>query len=105
MKYIDSEKLIAEIEGLLKLAQNKEENEGDFFFSGEIQGYKNIITIIDSLQREQPEVDFEKETKRWWKEHLHLNPENKLWMDAHQSVVFARHFFELGRNERKEDTK
>lgn len=52
MKYIDAEKLIAEIEGLLKSAQNKEEKEGDYFFSGEIQGYKNIITIIDSLQQD-----------------------------------------------------
>ena len=49
---------------------------------------------INSL--EVKEVDLEKETKKWWKEHLHLNPENKLWMDAHQSIVFAKHFFELG---------
>lgn len=40
--------------------------------------------------------DLEKETKKWWKERLHLNPENQLWMDAHQSIVFAKHFFELG---------
>ena len=56
----------------------------------------------DYLMHERPEVDLEEETKRWWKEHLHINPENKLWMDAHQSVVFARHFYELGFNVRKE---
>lgn len=54
-------------------------------------------------EQEQQEVDLEKEAKRWWKEHLHLNPENQLWMDAHQSVVFARHFYELGLNARKEE--
>lgn len=70
---------------------------------------KDVISWLKSLRsrpkssdnwkpsEEQPEVDLEKEAKRWWKEHLHLNPENKLWMDAHQSVVFARHFYELAR--------
>ena len=46
---------------------------------------------------EEEPVDLEKETKKWWKKHLALSPEKQLWMDAHQSVVFARHFYELGR--------
>lgn len=108
-KYIDSEKLIAEI------TQREYEvfptNDGkvracstpDQIQSGWLNALKWVRETITSLQQEQPEVDLEKEAKRWWKEHLHLNPENKLWMDAHQSVVFARHFYELGLNARKEE--
>ena len=59
--------------------------------------YDTLCDLEDSIDAlEVKEVDLEKETKKWWKERLHLNPENKLWMDAHQSVVFAKHFFELG---------
>ena len=56
--------------------------------------YKELLEYLNTL--EVKEVDLEKETKKWWKERLHLNPENQLWMDAHQSIVFAKHFFELG---------
>lgn len=52
--------------------------------------------------QEEP-VDLEEETKKWWKKHLALEPEKQLWMDAHQSVVFARHFYELGLKARKEE--
>jgi hypothetical protein len=103
--YIDAEKLIAEIER--RIARLDKElipaAEEDFVSSwastakNKRVALQSILSFIASLQQEQPEVvDLEKEAKRWWKEHLHLNPENKLWMDAHQSVVFARHFYELG---------
>ena len=91
-KYIDAEKLKERI-GQLDMESCISEEWAGFYYA--IDG---VLEIIDSLQQEQPEVDLEKETKRWWKEHLHLNPENQLWMDAHQSVVFARHFYELGKN-------
>ena len=97
MKYIDAEKLKAEI---MKLRSESTISESDDYYE---YAKSEIIDIIDSLPQEQPEVDLEEETKRWWKEHLHLNPENQLWMDAHQSVVFARHFYELGLKARKEE--
>ena len=97
-KYIDADRLKAEIDrrmtGNLKADS---EIHSTAYFAGAAKEDYDILSIIDSLQQEQPEVDLEKETKRWWKEHLHLNPENQLWMDAHQSVVFARHFYELGK--------
>jgi len=93
MKYIDAEKLISEIDSILSSC-TKQTHTGVFNTCTHFKG------LIASLQQE---VDLEKEAKRWWKEHLHLNPENKLWMDAHQSVVFARHFYELGLNARKEE--
>lgn len=94
--YIPADKLIAEIRKLL--IPTVHDRDYDEWEHGRDSGFIQVISIIEFLQREQPEVDLEKETKRWWKEHLRLNPENKLWMDAHQSVVFARHFYELGKN-------
>lgn len=61
--------------------------------------YKNPDWLFK--KQEQSEVNLEKETKKWWKKHLGLEPEKQLWMDAHQSVVFARHFYELGLKARK----
>ena len=51
-----------------------------------IEGIDSLLRQVrKKFQQEQPEVDLEQETKRWWKEHLHLNP--------------------LGLNARKEDDK
>ena len=101
MKLIDKSALVAKIENRIKELQNlQEENEAKLDSIQKtavllcIDECKVILSLLDTL--EVKEVDLEKETKKWWKEHLHLNPENELWMDAHQSIVFAKHFFELG---------
>ena len=99
-RYLDIEKLIAEIERF-KATEYGGNTLGDDVANGALDYV--LEEIIPSLLQEQPEVDLEKETKRWWKEHLHLNPENQLWMDAHQSVSLARYFYELGLNARKEE--
>lgn len=102
-KYIDAEKLRALLDEKWKELADKNVKVGGGKWDVEISTYLSILRLIDSLQQEPSEVDLEKETKLWWKEHLHLNPENQLWMDAHQSVVLARHFYELGLNARKEE--
>lgn len=51
MKYIDSEKLIAEIERLRKTCASP------------ISVCNDILSLIDELQQEQPEVDLKKERK------------------------------------------
>lgn len=86
-QYIDKDAVVAEIESLRCTSFTN-------FDEGVNATVQTLLEVLDTLEVE--EVDLEKETKKWWKEHLHLNPENKLWMDAHQSVVFAKHFFELG---------
>lgn len=91
MKYIDAEKLTKAIEdkGL------------DCSFALKMERL-DTLALIDELQQEQPEVDFEKELK---------NERAKLLdafgpMNGEQSLAiknFARHFVEVGLNARKEE--
>lgn len=60
---------------------------------GAIIAYDTILSFIDSLQQEQPEVDLEKEIIRFQRED----------MDRDTTVGdVARHFYQLGFNARKE---
>ena len=69
-------------------------DEYDGFLGKELKMVDDEIERLEKLKVK--ELDLEKETKKWWKEYLHLDPKNQLWMDAHQSIVFAKYFFELG---------
>lgn len=96
-KYIDAEKLIAEIKRLDK--ENKEllksgGSIGREFLFGIGAGYAAVIKIIDSLQQDQPEVDLEKEIKNYLA--------TKCAGDDEPSISeIARHFYELGLAARK----
>ena len=58
---------------------------------------EELSNIINSLQQEQPEVDLEKEVKRWKNKHGVVGMDD-LWFK------FARYFYELGQcNARKEE--
>lgn len=99
MKYIDADKLIAEIERRLKslhewktgwerrlpLSRNKTYYKN----FGKESAYDAILNTITSLQQEQPEVDLEEEVKRWKNKYGVVGMDD-LWLD------FARHFYELG---------
>lgn len=94
-QYIDKDAVVAEIERRKhKLLDNIICESDKEWVVRTAHQLNRIILFLNTL--EVKEVDFEKETKKWWKEHLHLDPKNQLWMDAHQSIVFAKHFFELG---------
>lgn len=85
-KYIDAEKLKAEIEGIRWFPQ---------ISSGYNDGREDmkimVLDIIDSLLQEQPEVDLEKEIERW----MDLNADSN---GFYNMVNYARHFYELGKN-------
>ena len=98
MKYIDSEKLIAEIKHRIKL--NKEMLKIDSRPSdwGRIQEGSYILRFIERIQQEQPGVDLEKEIKNYLA--------TKCADDDEPSVSeIARHFYKLGLNAKKEGAK
>ncbi len=102
MKYINTDRLIAEIERrkkeIFEIGDDTFENR---WVCGSLDGIKAFAI---SLQQEQPEVDFEKELK---------NERTKLLdafgpMNGEQCLAirnFARHFYELVKTARKEESK
>ena len=96
MKYIDAEKLIAEIERLLKCT---ELHRGEAVVDGSRQTLYWIKDFITSLQQEQPEVDLEKEIKDYLYPIGCLQVKNEPFT---QLAKCARHFYELGLSARKE---
>ena len=85
MKYIDAEKLIAEVERR-RLSNRYIDTEG---YEAE------LFEIIDSLQQEQTEVDLEKEIEKA-QEHYFALKEQGFSLDSMDVSVLARHFYELG---------
>lgn len=80
-KYIDAEKLKAEIE-------KSTPDELEF------RAYRDfIIALIDSLQQEQPEVDLEKEIVDYW-----TATEWCRIITLSKFKVIARYFYGLGKN-------
>ena len=88
MKYIDAEKLIAEIR---KLCSESCISESDDYYE---YAKSEIIDIITSLQQEQPEVDFEEEWDKFedWMESYNRGD----YPTCYSPKQIARHFFELG---------
>ena len=105
MKYIDADKLIAEINNRL-MSGNLEELGN--FGCHRVWVYNDVKDLITSIQQEQPEVDLEKEIAR----------ENEKWtcyedigfgalydarpFDGRDIERIARHFYELGRSKKEE---
>ena len=106
MKYIDADKLIAKIEQRKQIHKNNLKN-GFPDETNKIHEDDNILSIISSLQQEQPEVDFENYLENYFK-GWHIEEEIGLTKpDGWSCIVddikdIARHFYELGLNPRKD---
>lgn len=70
MKYIDSEKLIAEIERRIDSwsirGEHSPAGQGKDTCESRVTELSDLLSFITSLQQEQPEVDLEKEKKKWY---------------------------------------
>ena len=66
-KYIDAEKLKAEIERRIEETKSMKPS-FDQFWSGQISAFKGAIKIAESLQREQPMPDSTQLIAEWEKE-------------------------------------
>lgn len=98
MKYIDADRLRAEIEfskSVYSSPKRVVHGVADAFEQdGRAAMCDDILKKLNSLQPKQPDVDLEKEIIRYQRED----------MDRDTTVGdVARHFYELGRNARKED--
>lgn len=63
-KYIDADKLIAELRRQKHELELSIQSQGDYGQSCHIVAYENILSLITSLQQERPEVDLEKFTDK-----------------------------------------
>lgn len=109
-KYIDADKLIAEIDKKWKELADKNVKVGGGKYDIEIYTYLSIKNLITSLHQEQPEVDLEKEVSNYLKiHHLHIKDGGRVVFDNDDSPNFmcdirdiAHHFYELGRAGKEE---
>lgn len=95
MKYVDTEKLKAEIEKRAKFHNDAMKaciglNSIAITHSAGWKEDTELLTIIDSLQQEQPEVNLEKEIQRYLCEECSSDDEPTI-------AEIARHFYELGK--------
>lgn len=106
MKYIDAEKLRAEIERLKKDAWDSilpdEPKYRTHYKVGRKEVCDDLLSFLDTLQ--EPEVDLEKEIDSYINSSFSEAHDGVLISDANSSEVtyqdmaaIARHFFELGR--------
>lgn len=97
MKYIDADKLIAEIKRRMKI-NNWDESEGsDVAFSED----KKILSFIESMEKEPEVVELEKEIDR-----VFFEGDCGSQRLTHKEIAqIARHFWNKGYSARKEESK
>lgn len=105
-KYIDAEKLIAEIKRWKELITKIECEANKKYCIGYADAIKDILHTISSHQQEQPEVDLDAEIAIY----LNKNVLNRInYYDIIEDFTtmeageLASHFYELGLNARKEE--
>ena len=94
-KYIDSEKLIAELTRMqFDLNAAYRHPQSDSIVRAISLEYDDILSLVDSLQQEQPVVDFEKAYKSYMKSRKDDLSGNAVTVNMKD---MARYFYELGR--------
>lgn len=101
MKYIDADKLLANLRRQKHELELSIQSQGDFGQSCHIIAYESILSFITSLQQEHSEVDLEKEIEKWF-DVFGEAWENGEW-STNDIRSTARHFYELGLKARKEE--
>ena len=104
-KYIDADKLIAEIERRIELL--KKLIRKNFFTDGSMDAYEGILILIKSLQQEQRNPNLENEIKAYTETLYHEifgNGQGTLdefdWEDITQVIDdTARYFYDLNKND------
>lgn len=96
MKYIDADKLIAKLTKMqFDLNAACRHPQSDSIVRAISLEYDDVISIITSLQQEQPEVELEKEI---WRTYHDGSVADTSDMDHVDYENIARHFYEFGKN-------
>lgn len=102
MKYIDSEKLIAKLTKLqFTLNASYRKPQSDNIVRAISFEYDDILSLVDSLQREQPDADLDREIIKYKVPFA----DEREYLNETTLDTIARHFYELGLNARKGETK
>lgn len=102
MKYIDADKLKAELYKRIGKYDSMLHEWSMPVVKGKREEAFELLTLVESLQQEQPEVGWVEEIDKVWNNGLSdelAGPHN----DFNICARLARHFYELGLNARKED--
>ena len=99
-KYIDVEKLKAELRRQKHELELSIQSQGDYGQSCHIVAYDNILSFIDSLQEEQPEVELEKFISNFIDKK---DSENQGKWCEEDIIEAMKSSFALGLNARKEE--
>lgn len=113
-KYIDADRLRKELDKRLKNVRDYMNGKGMKYkgpkyhkAQGKESAYDALLSIVDSLQQEQQEVNLEKEIDVCWQNWL--SPSNQKEVEGvlpkTEFAMYVRHFYELGLNARKEEKK
>ena len=92
MKYIDADKLLAEIDEKWKELADKNVKVGGGKYDGEIFTYLSVKNFITSLQQEQSEADLDREIIKY---KVPFTDENEYLNETTLDAI-ARHFAEWG---------
>lgn len=109
-KYIDAEKLIAEIKRRME-SHRKASADGYIIDPNRLDEDEDILSFVTSLQQEQPKVDLDADIEMEWDSfNKHLNKfgeesEEVVWLNWLSFVDIANYFYNLGLNARKENEK
>ena len=105
MKYIDADRLLAFLQKKLESYKSNIVDPSKFpidhidLMALLASEYQALIIQIDSLQQEQPEVDLEKETEKYFKGWTETDEGiacHYQYVDLNTCRGIAHHFFELG---------
>lgn len=98
MKYIDADRMRAEIERMIHEISHPLKDGYEVQSIGKIEGLSELLENIDSLQQEQPEVDLKKEIEKKYEQAKwgYVDGFGAVVMDKGQFIRIARHFAQWG---------
>lgn len=104
-KYIDADRLCVEIEKRKNICDGVFERDSDTYYQGKAVAYQETLSLIDSLQQEQPSEDLEEEMERFLANVTPSFKDGSYRITRYGFRAVARHFYELGKQSKEPVTE